>query len=157
MFVYLSVQGEFKDNQLHGQGTRWIAATGISYIGEWKKFRMEGMGRMVWPDGFQLETEWKESQPVGNNKPRSDLMIGENKIEFIHPELKEKILKGFCTGRDKEEPQPIWRSKWGMKSKYAGLCLTCYKHHSQHQQDFELQWSITCCGCPEECCIGPIE
>jgi hypothetical protein len=58
-------EGEWKDDQKHGQGKETYA-NGNVYKGEWKDDQKHGQGTFTWADGDVCKGEWKDDQKHGH-------------------------------------------------------------------------------------------
>jgi hypothetical protein len=56
--------GEWKDNQVHGQGT-YTFADGNKYVGGLKEYQMHGQGTMTSARGDKYVGEWKDGTKHG--------------------------------------------------------------------------------------------
>ena len=53
------MEGEWKDGELHGQGTETVPYGG-KYVGEYKNGRFHGQGTYTWSNGEKYVGEWKD-------------------------------------------------------------------------------------------------
>ena len=56
--------GEFKDGEMHGQGT-FIFADGNKLVGQWKDGGLHGQGTYTWPSGTKYVGEFKDGKQHG--------------------------------------------------------------------------------------------
>ena len=76
--------GEWKDDELHGQGT-YTFASGDKYVGEWKDGLPNGQGTYTYADGDKYVGEWKDGKRQGQGtlyyladyKFKGDIYVGE--------------------------------------------------------------------------------
>lgn len=60
--------GSFFANFCDGWGHR-VFENGVSVVGDIHNFAFNGDATITWPDGFKIETKWKNNEPVGKNPP----------------------------------------------------------------------------------------
>lgn len=58
-------EGTFVNGEIDGFGTRFFAATGCKYQGQFEKGELQGKGRMTWPDGSIYEGQWVKNRRQG--------------------------------------------------------------------------------------------
>ena len=58
--------GEWKNGELHGQGT-YTWADGNTYAGEWKNGKRHGQGTNTWANGTVKKGIWKKGKLVKPN------------------------------------------------------------------------------------------
>jgi len=58
------MEGEWKDGELHGQGTETVPYGG-KYVGEYKNGRFHGQGTYTWSNGEKYVGEWKYGRKSG--------------------------------------------------------------------------------------------
>ncbi|TNV81076.1 hypothetical protein FGO68_gene10159 [Halteria grandinella] len=63
----VSYEGEWKDNNRHGQGIMKYA-NGNSYQGEWKDGKQHGLGRQTYSGCEYKEGQWETGKQVGEHK-----------------------------------------------------------------------------------------
>ena len=56
-------EGRIKNGAPNGQGT-YTWSGGVTYVGKWKKGKMDGKGTLTSPDGSKVG-EWKDGEPIG--------------------------------------------------------------------------------------------
>ena len=61
IFSYGEYFGEFRDGQMHGQGTL-TSLDGSKYNGEWKNNERHGYGTFTYQDGSKYIGEWMKSE-----------------------------------------------------------------------------------------------
>ena len=58
-------EGEFKNGEIDGHGTRFFALTGNTYRGTFHLGEIEGQGLMTYADGSTFEGEWSDNKREG--------------------------------------------------------------------------------------------
>lgn len=58
-------EGTFVNGEIDGFGTRFFAASGCKYQGQFEKGELQGKGRMTWPDGSIYEGQWVKNRRQG--------------------------------------------------------------------------------------------
>ena len=56
--------GEYKDDQLHGQGTN-TSPDGTKYVGEWKNGLLDGQVKIILTNGDYCVDEYKDGEEQG--------------------------------------------------------------------------------------------
>jgi len=56
--------GEWKDDELHGQGT-YTFASGAQYVGEYRDGKKNGQGTYTWADGSKYVGEYRDGKKNG--------------------------------------------------------------------------------------------
>lgn len=114
----LQFEGEWKDDDQHGQG-EYIYANGNRYKGQWDHDKKDGIGTFTWATGNAYKGEWRDDVRHGKGHYK-DAASGVKKTRWYNNGKLER--EEDCHGdSDGEDDSPKYSSKGGSIASRGGI------------------------------------